>query len=64
MFNDVYNNMFSGFIAGLVSTLIVTPTEAIKINQQNSKLKHSLIKCTYDLAKGGRLTRWSKTDTT
>ena len=31
--------MFSGFIAGLVSTLIVTPTEAIKINQQNSKTR-------------------------
>jgi len=53
--NDLYNNMFAGFTAGLVSTLIVTPVEAIKINQQNSKQKYGLIKCTYDLVKNKRL---------
>lgn len=53
--NDIYNNIFSGYCAGLISTLIVTPIEAIKINQQNSKTKYGLIRCTYDLVKKKKL---------
>ena len=50
---------FQVLLQVLSQPLLLLP-EAIKINQQNSKLKHSLIKCTYDLAEGGRLIMVSK----